>query len=90
MFIVCIRFKVIFGHLQLDNQLPLTLMPVLLAPDGTSSVQNPAFKMTVTMRNENADGIQVYPYVYIRVMLCKQLVSYANIILVMVFFIFVC
>ncbi|KAE9596742.1 putative vacuolar protein sorting-associated protein [Lupinus albus] len=61
------RLKFIFGYLQLDNQLPLTLMPVLLAPDQTSDVQHPVFKMTVTMQNENKDGIQVYPYVYIRV-----------------------
>ncbi|CAL0314337.1 unnamed protein product [Lupinus luteus] len=61
------RLKFIFGYLQLDNQLPLTLMPVLLAPEQTSDVQHPVFKMTVTMQNENKDGIQVYPYVYIRV-----------------------
>lgn len=63
------RFKLIFGHLQLDNQLPLTLMPVLLAPEQPVDVHHPVFKMTVTMCNENTDGIQVYPYVYIRVML---------------------
>ena len=61
------RFKLIFGYLQLDNQLPLTLMPVLLAPDQTSDVQHPVFKMTITMQNENKDGVLVYPYVYIRV-----------------------
>ncbi|ESW28603.1 hypothetical protein PHAVU_002G003000 [Phaseolus vulgaris] len=61
------RFKLIFGYLQLDNQLPLTLMPVLLAPEQISDVQHPVFKMTITMQNENNDGIQVYPYVYIRV-----------------------
>lgn len=61
------RFKLIFGYLQLDNQLPLTLMPVLLAPEQTSDVQHPVFKMTITMQNENKDGVQVYPYVYIRV-----------------------
>ncbi|XP_062073801.1 uncharacterized protein LOC133778015 isoform X2 [Humulus lupulus] len=61
------RFKLILGHLQLDNQLPLTLMPVLLAPEAISGTHNPFFKMTITMRNENTDGIQVYPYVYIRV-----------------------
>ncbi|XP_042953951.1 uncharacterized protein LOC122290372 isoform X2 [Carya illinoinensis] len=61
------RFKLILGHLQLDNQLPLTPMPVLLAPEQTSDVNHPVFKMTVTKRNENTDGIQVYPYVYIRV-----------------------
>lgn len=42
-------------------------MPVLLAPEQTSDVQHPVFKMTITMQNENKDGIQVYPYVYIRV-----------------------
>lgn len=61
------RFKLIFGYLQLDNQLPLTLMPVLLAPEQTSDVQHPVFKMTITMQNENKDGVLVYPYVYIRV-----------------------
>ncbi|XP_042486677.1 uncharacterized protein LOC122066914 [Macadamia integrifolia] len=60
------RFKLIFGHLQLDNQLPLLLLPVLLAPDQTD-MQHPVFKMTITMKNENTDGTQVYPYVYIRV-----------------------
>ena len=61
------RFKLRFGYLQLDNQLPLTLMPVLLAPEQSSDVQHPVFKMTITMQNENKDGVQVYPYVYIRV-----------------------
>ncbi|KAK9266873.1 hypothetical protein L1049_027132 [Liquidambar formosana] len=61
------RFKLILGHLQLDNQLPLTLMPVLLAPEQTMDMHHPVFKMTITIRNENTDGIQVYPYVYIRV-----------------------
>lgn len=61
------RFKIILGHLQIDNQLPLTLMPVLLAPEQISDIHHPVFKMTITMCNENTDGTQVYPYVYIRV-----------------------
>ncbi|XVE65214.1 hypothetical protein DITRI_Ditri07aG0162900 [Diplodiscus trichospermus] len=61
------RFKLILGHLQIDNQLPLTLMPVLLAPEQMSDIHHPVFKMTITMRNVSTDGIQVYPYVYIRV-----------------------
>ncbi|KMT11750.1 hypothetical protein BVRB_5g105600 [Beta vulgaris subsp. vulgaris] len=60
------RFKLILGHLQLDNQLPLTAMPVLLAPEQTE-MQQPVFKMKLTIRNENTDGIQVYPDVYIQV-----------------------
>ncbi|KAL7609935.1 hypothetical protein Lser_V15G10156 [Lactuca serriola] len=61
------RFKLILGHLQLDNQLPLTYMPVLLAPEEASDMNHPVFKMTITTCNETPDGIQVYPYVYIRV-----------------------
>ncbi|KAG9142715.1 hypothetical protein Leryth_005471 [Lithospermum erythrorhizon] len=61
------RFKLILGYLQLDNQLPLALMPVILAPHLSTDNQNPVFKMTVTVRNENLDGIQVYPYIYLRV-----------------------
>ncbi|XP_019086561.1 PREDICTED: uncharacterized protein LOC104718635 [Camelina sativa] len=61
------RFKIILGHLQIDNQLPLTLMPVLLAPDNTGDSHQPVLKMTITMCNEETDGIQVYPYVYVRV-----------------------
>uniref|UniRef100_A0A6N2K527 PH domain-containing protein n=1 Tax=Salix viminalis TaxID=40686 RepID=A0A6N2K527_SALVM len=61
------RFKLILGNLQIDNQLPLTLMPVLLAPEQTSDTHHPVFKMTFTIRNESTDGIQVYPHLYIRV-----------------------
>lgn len=61
------RFKVILGHLQIDNQLPLTLMPVLLAPDKAGDSHQPVLKMTITMCNEETDGTQVYPYVYVRV-----------------------
>lgn len=43
-------------------------MPVLLAPEQTIDMHHPVFKMTITIRNENPDGVQVYPYVYIRVM----------------------
>ncbi|MQL75897.1 hypothetical protein Taro_008256 [Colocasia esculenta] len=61
------RFKLIMGQLQLDNQLPLTVMPVLLMPERMGDTCHPVFKTTITMSNENIDGIQVYPYVYVRV-----------------------
>lgn len=61
------RFKLILGYLQLDNQLPLTLMPVLLAPEQSSDINHPVFKMTLTIRNKSVDGVQVFPYMYIRV-----------------------
>ncbi|KAL3619418.1 hypothetical protein CASFOL_036988 [Castilleja foliolosa] len=61
------RFKLILGYIQLDNQLPLSVMPVFLAPEQTPDVHHPVFKMTITICNENLDGLQIYPYVYIRV-----------------------
>lgn len=69
---VYVRFKLIFGYMQLDNQLPLTVMPVLLAPEQSPDVNHPVFKMTVTVCNENLDGIQIFPYVYIRVICLKH------------------
>ncbi|CAI9287577.1 unnamed protein product [Lactuca saligna] len=60
------RFKLILDHLKLDNQLPLTYMHVLLAPEEASDMNHPVFKMTITACYETPDGIQVYPYVYIR------------------------
>ncbi|CAA6669756.1 unnamed protein product [Spirodela intermedia] len=61
------RFKLIVGQLQIDNQLPLTVMPVFFMPEYTADVGHPVFKATITVSNENIDGTQVYPYVYIRV-----------------------
>ncbi|ERN15489.1 uncharacterized protein LOC18443778 [Amborella trichopoda] len=61
------RLKLILGYLQIDNQLPLALMPVLLAPENTVDAHHPVFKMTITMSNDNVDGTLVYPYVCFRV-----------------------
>lgn len=63
------RFKLIIGQLQLDNQLPLTVMPVMLATEDMPDINHPVFKATITMCNNNADGTQVYPYIYVRVSL---------------------
>ncbi|KAG9452487.1 hypothetical protein H6P81_005391 [Aristolochia fimbriata] len=60
------RFKLILGHLQLDNQLPLTLMPVSLVPEYMRDTHHPVFKLAITMSNENHDGTLVYPCIYIR------------------------
>ncbi|XP_020672034.1 uncharacterized protein LOC110092030 [Dendrobium catenatum] len=61
------RFKLILGQLQLDNQLPLTVMPVLLAPEDMPDTSHPVFKTTITLSNDSLDGAQVYPYIYVRV-----------------------
>lgn len=61
------RLKLLLENLQLDNQLPLTSMPVLLSPEVPGDMQHPVFKLTFTMSNDNADGTQVYPYIGIQV-----------------------
>ncbi|ONK73416.1 uncharacterized protein A4U43_C04F31270 [Asparagus officinalis] len=61
------RFKLIVGQIQLDNQLPLTVMPVLLAPEDKPDVNHPVFKATITMCNNSTDDTLVYPYIYVRV-----------------------
>ncbi|EPS64219.1 hypothetical protein M569_10562, partial [Genlisea aurea] len=61
------RFKIIVGYMQLDNQLPLTVMPVLLAPELVPDAMHPVFKMTITARNDTLDGLEIYPYIYITV-----------------------
>jgi hypothetical protein len=62
-----VRFKLLIGHLQLDNELPLTVMPVLLAPEEAPDLNCPVFKANIAIRNEMADGTEVYPFVYLRV-----------------------
>ncbi|KAL6906369.1 hypothetical protein ACP4OV_003970 [Aristida adscensionis] len=61
------RFKLILGQLQLDNQLPLSTMPVVLATESRSDSNRPVFKANIAVSNVTSNGIQVYPHVYIRV-----------------------
>jgi len=63
------RFKLILGQLQLDNQLPLSTMPVVLATESKPDSNRPVFKANIAVSNVTSNGIQVYPHVYIRVML---------------------
>nr|CAB3500118.1 unnamed protein product [Digitaria exilis] len=61
------RFKLILGQLQLDNQLPLSTMPVVLATESRPDSNRPVFKANIAVSNVTSNGIQVYPHVYIRV-----------------------
>ncbi|KAK3153327.1 hypothetical protein QOZ80_2BG0170820 [Eleusine coracana subsp. coracana] len=61
------RFKLILGQLQLDNQLPLSTMPVVLATESRPDTNRPVFKANIAVSNVTSNGIQVYPHVYIRV-----------------------
>uniref|UniRef100_A0A0D9XMK5 PH domain-containing protein n=1 Tax=Leersia perrieri TaxID=77586 RepID=A0A0D9XMK5_9ORYZ len=61
------RFKLIIGHMQLDNQLPLSIMPVAFATESMPDSNHPVFKANIAVSNVTSNGIQVYPHVYIRV-----------------------
>uniref|UniRef100_J3N503 PH domain-containing protein n=1 Tax=Oryza brachyantha TaxID=4533 RepID=J3N503_ORYBR len=61
------RFKLIIGHMQLDNQLPLSIMPVAFATESIPDPNHPVFKANIAVSNVTSNGIQVYPHVYIRV-----------------------
>ena len=42
-------------------------MPVLFAPEEAPDANHPVFKSNIAIRNESADGTEVYPFVYLRV-----------------------
>lgn len=42
-------------------------MPVLLAPEEAPDLNHPVFKSNIAIRNETADGTEVYPFVHLRV-----------------------
>ncbi|KAL2636221.1 hypothetical protein R1flu_007700 [Riccia fluitans] len=59
--------KLRVGDLQLDNQLPLTWMPVLLFPEGRSEEREFLLSATVTMFDDNIEATRVFPYIGIQV-----------------------
>lgn len=56
--------------MQIDNQLPLTSMPVLLAPDSHNDTDDFVIKAVSSMKSGTAEAIQVYPYMGLKVF-CK-------------------
>ncbi|KAG0571187.1 hypothetical protein KC19_6G218100 [Ceratodon purpureus] len=56
------RFTTTVGYLQVDNTLPLTPMPVLLAPE-IHKVEGNVIKATALMKADTGEAAQVYPYI---------------------------
>lgn len=54
------------GYLQVDNTLPLTPMPVLLAPE-IHEVEGNVIKATASMKADTGEAAQVYPYLGLQV-----------------------
>jgi vacuolar protein sorting-associated protein 13A/C len=64
------RFKLLLGNLQLDNQLPMTVLPVLFAPEGNHDLANPVLQISFEVCGSNSETTaEVYPYIRVEVML---------------------
>ncbi|KAL0308081.1 UNVERIFIED_CONTAM: putative vacuolar protein sorting-associated protein 13A, partial [Sesamum angustifolium] len=57
------RFKIRMGGIQLDNQLPLTPMPVLFRPQRVGEDTDYIFKLSVTQQSSGALDLWIYPYI---------------------------
>ncbi|MCO5593423.1 hypothetical protein L7F22_047437 [Adiantum nelumboides] len=61
------RLKLRIDGLQLDNELPLTPMPVLLRNQGSIDPLNFVFKCTVTLQDGQSSNKYLYPYIGVQV-----------------------
>ncbi|KAK4405432.1 putative vacuolar protein sorting-associated protein 13A [Sesamum angolense] len=57
------RFKIRMGGIQLDNQLPLTPMPVLFRPQRVGEDTDYILKLSVTQQSSGALDLLIYPYI---------------------------
>lgn len=55
--------------IQVDNQLPLTPMPVLLRPQKSGEDNDYVLKFSVTMQEIGSLDLSVYPYIGLHVSL---------------------
>ncbi|KAK4798434.1 hypothetical protein SAY86_030760 [Trapa natans] len=60
------RFKIRLRSLQVDNQLPLTPMPVLFRPQRVGDETDYVFKLSVTQQSNGSHDLCVYPYIGIQ------------------------
>lgn len=61
------RIELLLDYLQLDNQLPLTVLPVLLVREERRSPQNPVLKFTIVISDEKSESTVVFPYIGVQV-----------------------
>ncbi|MCO5611230.1 hypothetical protein L7F22_065481 [Adiantum nelumboides] len=61
------RLKFFLGYLQLDNQLPFSVLPVVLVPEEKNKNADPVLKFSVTMSDHASETVQVYPYIGVKV-----------------------
>ncbi|KAG2726780.1 hypothetical protein I3760_01G128300 [Carya illinoinensis] len=57
------RFKLRMRGIQVDNQLPLTPMPVLFRPQRVGEENDYIFKFSLTMQSNGSLDLYVYPYI---------------------------
>ncbi|KAI5072395.1 hypothetical protein GOP47_0012501 [Adiantum capillus-veneris] len=61
------RLKFFVGYFQLDNQLPFSVLPVVLVPEEKNKNTDPILKISVTICDQASDAVQAYPYIGVKV-----------------------
>lgn len=73
------RFKLRMRGLQVDNQLPLTPMPVLFRPQRVGEENDYIFKFSLTMQSNGSLDLCAYPYIGVQVSMLYFKMSCTNI-----------
>lgn len=61
------RFKLRLHSLQVDNQLPLSPLPVLFRPQRLGAETDYVLKISVTIQSNGSHDLCVYPYIGVQV-----------------------
>lgn len=73
-----IRLKIRMGGIQIDNQLPLTPMPVLFRPQRVGEDSDYILKLSVTQQSSGSLDLCIYPYIGLQVSIWTVFVAYIS------------
>jgi vacuolar protein sorting-associated protein 13A/C len=63
---LCSGIVLVVGYMQIDNQLPLTSMPVLLAPECKEKEES-VLEIVLQMKSDSSEVKEVYPCIVLKV-----------------------
>ncbi|KAH7316123.1 hypothetical protein KP509_21G079300 [Ceratopteris richardii] len=61
------RLKLYVGYLQLDNQLPFSVLPVIIVPEDARESRDSVLKVSISVLDQASDAVEVYPHIGIKV-----------------------
>ncbi len=63
---LCSGIVLVVGYMQIDNQLPLTPMPVILAPECKEKEES-VLEIVLQMKSDSSEVKEVYPCIGLKV-----------------------